>query len=172
MPHLLFLVLGFIMGPRCFHKLYAASCVSSNNCLWYNSSAILRLLTSIFLYHLYLQISSSLPVCTDVLYNLYFFFMHDFKLCVDHGLSLTIFWETLTYGKQASNLFLTVNRKFVYQSASLVYNARSFQIPSYSQRTLLQFCSPNILVFGLSFITCALRGYKDTKQGIWSVISQ
>ena len=166
-----FFVLGFIIGPRCFHKLYADCCVSSNSCLKYNSSAILRLLTSIFLYCLYLQISSSLPFRTYVLYSLCFFFMHDFRLCVNHSLSLTLFRETLTNGKQALNLFLTINRKFVYQSASLVYNAPQFS-DSIIFTNLLQFRSPNILVFGLSFITCALCDFKDTKQGKWSEMSQ
>ena len=43
------------------------------------------------------------------------------KVCL-----LSLFWETLTNGKQALNLFLTVRIKFVYQSAPLVYNAPQF----------------------------------------------
>ena len=90
--------------------------------------------------------------------------MHVFKLYVSQGLSLSLFRETLTNAKQALNLFLTVMIKFVYQSAPLMYNAHQSS-DSIISINLWQFHSPNILIFDLSFITWALCGFKDMKQG-------
>ena len=90
--------------------------------------------------------------------------MHVFKLYVSQGLSLSLFRETLTNAKQALNLFLTVMIKFVYQSAPLMYNAHQSS-DSIISINLWQFHSPNILIFDLSFITWALCGCKDMKQG-------
>ena len=113
---------------------------------------------------------STLPFHIDILYNLCFFLMHVFKLCVSHGLSLSLFRETLTNGKQVSNLILTVII-FLYQSAPLMYNAPQSS-DSIRSINLWQFRSPNILIFGLSCITWALCGFKDMKKGRWSLISQ
>ena len=82
------------------------------------------------------------------------------SLCVSQGLSLILFRETLANGKQASNLFLTVVIKFVYQSAPLVYNAPQSS-DSIKSINLWQFRSPNILIFGLMW----LKLFHATKRG-------
>ena len=95
--------------------------------------------------------------------------MHVFKLCVSQGLSLSFFLESLNNGKQALNLFLTVMIKFVYQWAPLMYNAPQSS-DSIISINLWQFRSPNILIFGLSFITWPLCGFKDIVAIYWTMV--